>query len=43
MQQVTRILASAFFIRHLTDAPQLADELESKVGGTKSWTRTTRT
>jgi dienelactone hydrolase len=35
VQHATRILASAFFIRHLTDAPQLADQMESKVGGTK--------
>ena len=34
VQQVTRILASAFFIRHLTDADQLADEMENKVRGT---------
>jgi len=27
------MLASAFFIRYLTDAPQLADELEDKVRG----------
>ena len=33
MQRVTRMLASAFFIRYLTDAPQLADELEDKVRG----------
>ncbi len=35
VQHATRILASAFFVRHLTDAPQLADQMESKVGGTK--------
>lgn len=35
VQHATRILASAFFIRHLTDAPQLADQMESKVSGTK--------
>ena len=35
VQHATRILASAFFIRHLTDAPQLADQMERKVGGTK--------
>ena len=35
VQQATRTLASAFFIRHLTDAPQLADQLETKVAGTK--------
>jgi dienelactone hydrolase len=35
VQHATRILASAFFIRHLTDAPQLADQMESKVAGTK--------
>ena len=34
VQQATRMLASAFFIRHLTDADQLADELEDKVRGT---------
>jgi len=34
VQQATRTLASAFFIRHLTDADQLADELEDKVRGT---------
>lgn len=34
VQQVTRMLASAFFIRHLTDAPQLADELENAIRGT---------
>ena len=34
VQQVTRMLASAFFIRHLADADQLADELENKVRGT---------
>lgn len=34
VQQVTRTLASAFFIRHLTDADQLADEMENKVKGT---------
>ena len=34
VQQVTRMLASAFFIRYLTDADQLADELEDKVKGT---------
>ena len=28
------MLASAFFIRYLTDAEQLADELEDKVKGT---------
>ena len=33
IQRVTRMLASAFFIRYLTDAPQLADELEDKVRG----------
>jgi pimeloyl-ACP methyl ester carboxylesterase len=35
VQHATRILASAFFVRHLTDAPQLADQMERKVGGTK--------
>lgn len=34
VQHATRILASAFFVRHLTDAPQLADQMESKVAGT---------
>ena len=34
VRQATRTLASAFFIRHLTDADQLADELEDKVKGT---------
>lgn len=34
VQQVTRMLASAFFIRHLTDAAQLADEMDDKVKGT---------
>ena len=34
VQQVTRMLASAFFIRHLTGADQLADEMENKVKGT---------
>jgi dienelactone hydrolase len=33
-QQVTRLLATAFLLRHLTDAEQLADELEGKVKGT---------
>ena len=33
MQRVVRMLASAFFIRHLTDAPQLADQLENEVKG----------
>jgi dienelactone hydrolase len=32
---VTRMLATAFFIRHLTNAEQLADQLEKKVKGTK--------
>ena len=35
MMFVTRMLASAFFIRHLTNAEQLADQLEEKVKGTK--------
>lgn len=35
VQAATRMLASAFFIRYLTDAPQLADQLEDKVKGTK--------
>ena len=34
VQQATRMLASAFFIRYLTDADQLADELENKIKGT---------
>ncbi len=34
VQQVTRMLASAFFIRYLTDAEQLADEMDDKVKGT---------
>lgn len=33
-QQVTRLLATAFLLRHLTDAEQLADELEGKIKGT---------
>ena len=33
VQRVTRMLASAFFIRYLTDAGQLANELENKVRG----------
>lgn len=34
VQRITRVLASAFFIRHLTDAPQLADQLENSIRGT---------
>ncbi len=34
VQQATRMLASAFFIRYLTDAEQLADEMDDKVKGT---------
>jgi dienelactone hydrolase len=34
VQRAARMLASAFFIRYLTDADQLADELENKVRGT---------
>ncbi len=34
VQQATRMLASAFFIRYLTDAEQLADEMDDKVRGT---------
>jgi dienelactone hydrolase len=33
-QQVSRQLATAFLLRHLTDAEQLADELDGKVKGT---------
>jgi len=33
VRQATRTLASAFFIRHLTDVDQLADELEDMVKG----------
>lgn len=33
-QQVTRLLATAFLLRHLTDGEQLADELEGKIKGT---------
>jgi dienelactone hydrolase len=33
-QQVSRLLATAFLLRHLTDAEQLADELEGKIKGT---------
>ena len=33
-QQLTRMLATAFLLRHLTDADQLADDLEGKVKGT---------
>lgn len=35
VQQITRMLASAFFLRHLTDNPQLADEMEDSVRGTE--------
>ena len=34
IQQATRVLATAFFLRHLADQDQLADELEAKVAGT---------
>jgi len=34
IQQATRVLASAFFLRHLADQDQLADALEAKVAGT---------
>ena len=34
VQQVTRMLGAAFFIRYLTDAEQLADEMDDKVKGT---------
>jgi dienelactone hydrolase len=34
IQQVVRLLATAFLLRHLTDADQLADELEGKIKGT---------
>ena len=43
VQHATRILASAFFIRHLTDAPQLADRWRARSAAPSSWTRTTRT
>lgn len=33
-QQVTRILATAFFLRHVDGQEQLADDLEGKLGGT---------
>ena len=33
-QQVSRLLTTAFLLRHLTDADQLADELEGKIKGT---------
>lgn len=33
-QQVTRALATAWFLRHLSDQDQLADELEDKYSGT---------
>jgi dienelactone hydrolase len=33
-QQISRLLATAFLLRHLTDAEQLADELEGKIKGT---------
>lgn len=34
IQQVVRMLSSAFLLRHLTDADQLADDLEGKIKGT---------
>jgi dienelactone hydrolase len=34
IQQATRTIATAFFLRHLAGQEQLADELESKVSGT---------
>lgn len=34
IQQATRTLATAFFLRHLAGQEQLADELEDKVSGT---------
>lgn len=34
IQQATRTLATAFFLRHLADQQQLADELQDKVSGT---------
>ena len=34
IQHVVRMLATAFLLRYLTDADQLADELESKISGT---------
>lgn len=34
IQQATRTLATAFFLRHLAGQDQLADELEDKVAGT---------
>ena len=34
IQQVARMLATAFLLRHLTDQDQLADELDGKVKGT---------
>ena len=34
IQQVARTLATAFLLRHLADADQLADDLEGKVKGT---------
>ena len=33
-QQATRLMAAAFFLRHLADQDQLADELEGKIAGT---------
>lgn len=33
-QQVSRLLATAFLLRHLNEAEQLADELEGKIKGT---------
>jgi hypothetical protein len=34
IQQVVRLLATAFLLRHLTDQDQLADEIEGKIKGT---------
>jgi hypothetical protein len=34
IQQVVRLLATAFLLRHLTDQDQLAEELEGKVKNT---------
>jgi dienelactone hydrolase len=34
IQQVVRLLATAFLLRHLTDQEQLADEIDGKIKGT---------
>jgi dienelactone hydrolase len=34
IQEATRVLASAFFLRHLAGQDQLADDLEAKIAGT---------